>query len=324
MADSDVETNELPQIVFSGEQNSPAYELWREEFCRRVMAADLAPIGPGRVHHSVTPILLPRVRMAGGGGTPMRYTTLGTDDDEALVLVLATRSPMHMVMDDRTHDLATTDISLADSTISGAHVSQLTEGAFNTILVNRKTLLALCPNAEDLVGRPLNITPEFKALLFQYSDLVLRQAPRLDMLAQNAVAQHLIDLVTLCLGSGRDETELAKSGGLAASRFEAMKADILARLSDGDLTLAVVAQRHRASTRYVQTLFERAGTTFSEFVLEQRLLLAHRLLSNGLHGTRKISDIAHMAGFGDVSYFHRAFRRRFDATPADIRSSSQY
>jgi AraC-like DNA-binding protein len=69
-------------------------------------------------------------------------------------------------------------------------------------------------------------------------------------------------------------------------------------------------------------LFERAGTTFSEFVLDQRLMLAYRLLTSPLNSTRKVSDVAHMSGFGDVSYFHRAFRKRFGATPADIRSSS--
>jgi AraC-like DNA-binding protein len=67
-------------------------------------------------------------------------------------------------------------------------------------------------------------------------------------------------------------------------------------------------------------LFERSDTTFSDFVLEQRLLLAQRLLRNPLHTGRKISEIALMAGFQNVSYFHRAFRRRFGMTPADTRA----
>ncbi|RUU46363.1 AraC family transcriptional regulator [Mesorhizobium sp. M6A.T.Ca.TU.002.02.2.1] len=32
-----------------------------------------------------------------------------------------------------------------------------------------------------------------------------------------------------------------------------------------------------------------------------------------------ISSIAFEAGFGDLSYFHRAFRRLYGATPSDIR-----
>jgi len=33
----------------------------------------------------------------------------------------------------------------------------------------------------------------------------------------------------------------------------------------------------------------------------------------------KISEVATTAGFSDISYFNRAFRARFGATPKDIR-----
>jgi AraC-like DNA-binding protein len=101
---------------------------------------------------------------------------------------------------------------------------------------------------------------------------------------------------------------------------EGRRCYVLARLGNGDLSLAEVAQRNRASPRYVQMLFERTGRTFSEFVLEQRLIRAARLLRDSLHRSRKVSDIAHLAGFNDVSYFHRAFRRRFAMTPSDMRN----
>jgi len=35
---------------------------------------------------------------------------------------------------------------------------------------------------------------------------------------------------------------------------------------------------------------------------------------------QSISSIAYDVGFGDLSYFNRAFRRRYDATPSDIRN----
>jgi AraC-like DNA-binding protein len=52
------------------------------------------------------------------------------------------------------------------------------------------------------------------------------------------------------------------------------------------------------------------------------LLRAERLLRNPAMRTRKIIEIAHLAGFHDVSYFHRAFRRRFGQTPDDVRKLS--
>ncbi|WP_094194055.1 helix-turn-helix transcriptional regulator [Bradyrhizobium viridifuturi] len=61
------------------------------------------------------------------------------------------------------------------------------------------------------------------------------------------------------------------------------------------------------------------GTTFSEFVLDQRLARAHGLLVDPRRTGRSISTIAFEAGFGDLSYFNRAFRRRYNATPSDIR-----
>ena len=34
-----------------------------------------------------------------------------------------------------------------------------------------------------------------------------------------------------------------------------------------------------------------------------------------------IAQLAHACGFNDISYFNRAFRRQFGATPTDVRES---
>jgi AraC-like DNA-binding protein len=36
-----------------------------------------------------------------------------------------------------------------------------------------------------------------------------------------------------------------------------------------------------------------------------------------------IAQIAHESGFGDVSYFNRAFRRHFGAKPSDFREAAR-
>ncbi|HEY7458682.1 MAG TPA: helix-turn-helix transcriptional regulator [Xanthobacteraceae bacterium] len=71
--------------------------------------------------------------------------------------------------------------------------------------------------------------------------------------------------------------------------------------------------------RYVQLLFEREGTTFSEYVLNKRLARAHRMLADPRYVTWTVTDVALEAGFGDVSYFNRRFRRRYGARPTDVR-----
>src|SRR5262249_58962320 len=87
---------------------------------------------------------------------------------------------------------------------------------------------------------------------------------------------------------------------------------------------AHIAANPRLSTRYVQHLFELSGPSFPRFVLEQRLLLAHRLLREPRSRWRKISEVCAAAGFSDISYFNRAFRARFGARPTDVRSSFEH
>ena len=114
---------------------------------------------------------------------------------------------------------------------------------------------------------------------------------------------------------------MAEQRGLAAARFDAIKADILRELATPALCLDRLASRHRVSGRYIQHLFERAGTSFTSFVLEQRLLLAYRLLRDPTHAWRKVSDIAASAGFVDISYFNRSFKVRYGTTPREVRAA---
>ena len=83
-----------------------------------------------------------------------------------------------------------------------------------------------------------------------------------------------------------------------------------------------MAARHRLSPRSVQLLFELEELTFSQFVLEQRLARAHRMLSDPRRAGSTVSTIALAAGFGDLSYFNRSFRRRYGAAPSELRAAS--
>jgi AraC-like DNA-binding protein len=67
-------------------------------------------------------------------------------------------------------------------------------------------------------------------------------------------------------------------------------------------------------------LFEAEGTTFTAFVLEQRLARARAMLTSLRCANNKIAEIALECGFGDISYFNRTFRARYDMTPSDVRN----
>jgi AraC-like DNA-binding protein len=54
-------------------------------------------------------------------------------------------------------------------------------------------------------------------------------------------------------------------------------------------------------------------------VLEHRLVHAHRTLKSPRFAGHTVSAIAFAAGFGDLSHFNRSFRRRFGASPTEVR-----
>jgi AraC-like DNA-binding protein len=92
------------------------------------------------------------------------------------------------------------------------------------------------------------------------------------------------------------------------------------RLADPGLRSTGIAEALGVSDRYLQTAFAEIGTTPSRFLLARRLdAAAARLRRVGRLG--RITDIALECGFSDLSYFSRAFRRRFGVSARAYRLS---
>jgi AraC-like DNA-binding protein len=140
---------------------------------------------------------------------------------------------------------------------------------------------------------------------------------------QRLTVAHIHDLMALTLGAAGDPARADEERGVRAARLRVIKRYIVENLEDGDVSAAAVAARHRISPRYLRKLFESEGATFSEYVLEQRLALAHRLRADPRRTGEKIASLAFAAGFGDISYFYRVFRRRYDLLPSDLRAQAR-
>lgn len=175
------------------------------------------------------------------------------------------------------------------------------------------------------IGRaaaPPRVVPASTAalhLLTSYLEGALSGSALSSALLAGAVASHVAELIALSLAPAPAATAPANHPGVRAARLAAIKADIERHLTDGSLTAATLAARHRISARYLHKLFEDEEMTYSQFVLDRRLALAYRKLRQPLYAVRTISSIANDAGFGDLSYFNRTFRRRYGITPSDAR-----
>jgi AraC-like DNA-binding protein len=139
---------------------------------------------------------------------------------------------------------------------------------------------------------------------------------------QSLATTHVYDLIAMMFGATREAAEVASGRGLRAARLRAIKDDVARNLAEGDVAIGAIAMRHQVTPRYIQMLFESEGATFTEYVLGQRLAYVHRLLSDPRRVGEKVASLAFDAGFNDVSYFYRVFRRRYGVLPTDVRAQA--
>jgi AraC family transcriptional activator of tynA and feaB len=112
----------------------------------------------------------------------------------------------------------------------------------------------------------------------------------------------------------------AATGRAAAGLLHEARALIDNRFGDLGLTSSGVAAALGVSARYLQMVFAAVGTTPSRFLIARRLDAAAARLRH-LDRSRGITDIALECGFNDLSYFSRAFRRRFGVSASAYRLS---
>jgi AraC-like DNA-binding protein len=190
------------------------------------------------------------------------------------------------------------------------------------IRVPRSAIAPLVPKLENITMRSIARDTSGLRLLRKYLDVVADDEALAAPTSQCLIISHFYDLVALALGASSDAKALAADRTVGAVRLATIKADIVANLDDGSMNATMVATRNRVTVRYLHKLFESEGVTYSEFVLGQRLARAFAILRNPLHSRHAISTIAFELGFNDLSYFNRSFRRRYNATPSEIRDGA--
>ena len=188
--------------------------------------------------------------------------------------------------------------------------------------LRQEGLRPLLRDFDTLLARPIPKQLDALRLLSNYIDGVIGGPALSSADVARLVVTQIYDLAALTMGATREAAEIAKGRGLRVARLNAMKADITEKLASPNLSVEEVAKRQGVSSRYVQMLFEQEGTTFSQFVIGQRLIRAHRMLTDPRFADRSITSVAFDAGFGDLSYFNRAFRRCYGGTPSEIRAAA--
>lgn len=205
--------------------------------------------------------------------------------------------------------------------LSGADLGSLTtlrEGPLATLIFPQGTLVRVLKDIGASCGRRVVRDSPALRLLRGYLNALHASCGTSEVALESLAVAHIYDLAAFALGASREAEEIARGRGVRVARLQAIKSDILGNL-DHEISLGDFAARHRMSPRYVRMLFEGEGTGFSEFVREARLQRARSKLLSRRFDHLRISEIAYEVGFNDLSYFNRAFRRRFGHSPGDAR-----
>jgi AraC-like DNA-binding protein len=296
-------------------------EWFREEFASRMFRVDMELSRDVPFSLEGTTRILPELSVYTGACSPMRSQAVAgfvTDDTTGMTAALA--GDMCMKVADKELELRP-GVAAFGAIGARAVLDVRSPARVLSVSLSRRLLAPLLPNFSDLTS--VSIRPDSQAtrLLLRY----LRMLDAEDTIdtpeARQLVTMHVHDLVALALGAPRDAGHVAEARGGRAARLAAGKADILANLHRSDLSVADVAARHEMTPRYVHMLFEGTGETCSGFIIAQRLARAHHMLTDPRLAGRTISAVAMDCGFGDLSHFNRTFRRRYGATPSDVREA---
>jgi AraC-like DNA-binding protein len=296
---------------------------WREQYVRRRLRLDFEPWPGSRFHASLKPIFpeLRMVRAALSPGFLFRDEDLLRDDDDRIGFVVAQSGELTARHLGREVLLARGDATMMLMSATGG-VGWRDNSVLFDMLIPPAEWQARGARPENVLMQRLSGKSEAMQLLRRY----IRSLERSGLTAlgndPTIARRHIIDLMMLAATPHRPVGESSLSAVVAAHTH--MIFDYLAsHFSDPELSLSKVAQSLQISTRYLQRLLERSGTSFTAHVTELRLKHAFALLTAHGKSYARICDVALQAGFSDISHFNRLFRSRIGYTPSDVRAEGK-
>jgi acetamidase/formamidase/AraC-like DNA-binding protein len=180
--------------------------------------------------------------------------------------------------------------------------------------IGARLVAPLAPKVGRLSGRS-GLGHVFARLLASVADTI----DALDAAAIRPLEVALAEFLTASLAGDRDDATLVGATAPQTATLHRICQRIEAQLGDPDLALAAVAAREGVSMRYLQKLFEAAGSSFGDYVRQRRLERCRLDLMNPLYARDSITTICFRAGFNDAAGFSRAFSERFGEPPRRYR-----
>jgi AraC-like DNA-binding protein len=196
-------------------------------------------------------------------------------------------------------------------------------GSFDMLVIPQAVLSPLL--AGGRLARPFRLSGSspLGSLLGAAMDAAKAQMPLLADELGEAVLRNLCGFVTLACGAFDEESKWERDTQRSA-QLVAVKRHVDLHLAEPGLTPASAAAALGISARQLHRLFELSDSTFSRYVLRQRLLRCRDTIASATGTDRSVIDIAFGWGFNSMATFYRAFINEFGSSPAMLRAASRH
>jgi AraC-like DNA-binding protein len=323
MADAEPE---FRLMRFSTDELPPRerFDIWRDTVTRKLLRLAIDPLSEQPYRAKAALRALPSLRVGFGRVGPAihhRTRAIAAAENDDIALLINLGGPFLIRRSGGELQVGPGEACLIECCEVGDYV-MVEAGRHLCVRIERRVLGAFARHVDRALGRLIAADTEALRLLVTYARTLPSGDLEFSPAASRAIVDHVGDLMALVVGAGGEAAALAVSRGLAAGRLSAAKAHIREHVGLLDLSAETVAADQGISPRYLRQLFEAEDQSFTAYVLHQRLTQAHAMLSSPRYAAEPISRIAFNVGFGDLSYFNRAFRRRYDRAPREVRAEA--
>jgi len=238
------------------------------------------------------------------------------DDNEYIFLLKQISGQTITSHNDKCCTLNPGDFLLLDSTLSADLIFQSKPSKFLSVHMPRSEFIYWCQTdiligeackANDLKSRALNVA--FPA-----------DNDGCDISKMGT--DFIFDLARLAFVREKKNPSIMRCSN-RQNRYFATLQILNKNLSNSNLTIEWLAKATNMSTRQLQRDFQAQGTSFSSILTERRLDSFIEKILQCLQHSSTIPNIASTAfscGFGDISNFNRAFKKRYGCSPTEYLS----
>ncbi len=248
-----------------------------------------------------------------------RTPSMIRSDSRDSCLVMIQREGRSLVCQDgRETRLVPGDFVMYDTTRPYALHFEAPRHGVIVVRVPRSELQPHVVNLDDLTATTVPGTCAAGNLLLTMIDTLRRDIDRLHPSSAIGVSEGITSIIAAGLRS-LPGANVQRPTQLCAYHVARVKAYVMERLRDPELSISGIAAAMRVSPDHLARLFRGEPVPLSRWMWQQRLEACRRDLCDPRARHRSVSEIAFSWGFNDATHFSRSFKEQFGCPPREWR-----